>query len=110
MKLKEIRTRRELLLGKQKGICPLCGTTILPSEATLDHCHTTGHTRRVLHRSCNSAEGRILSWAGKRSRGDDPAEFLRRLLRYWRTDYSGNPVHPRHNVKVKRRRRCRYKK
>ena len=107
MKLKtsEIKGYREQQLKKQRGICPLCKTAIKPEEATLDHCHKEGHVRQVLHRSCNGAEGRILSWAGKRSRGDDPVEFLRAVIRYWQKDFSKNPLHPTHGVPRKRRKR-----
>ena len=46
-------------------------------------------------RSCNSAEGRIVSWA-KRSRATDPYFFLKNLYDLHRKDYSSNPVHPNH--------------
>lgn len=108
LKTSELKREREAQLKKQKGICTLCGTQILPEEATYDHCHTSGHVRNVLHRSCNSAEGRILSWAGRRSRGVDPIDFLKRLIKYWGTDFSSNHIHPRHGKPpVKRRRRKR---
>ncbi|QHJ82582.1 MAG: hypothetical protein [Bacteriophage sp.] len=54
-----------LLLHKQGGICPLCGERInvgtqgRGSDYALDHCHTTGEVRGVLHRACNSAEGKV---------------------------------------------------
>lgn len=105
MKVSEIKEHREKTLKKQRGVCPLCGTKILPEEAVLDHCHDTGHIRRVLHRSCNAAEGRIKQWAGPRSRGDDPEDFLKRLIKYWKSDYSDNPVHPNHGKPKRRRRR-----
>lgn len=110
MKLSDIKLRREKLLARQKGICPLCGTLILKSEAALDHCHATGHTRAVLHKSCNGSEGRILTYAGRMSRGDDPSEFLRRLLRYWNKDFTNNPIHPLHGRKRRRRRKCKSKR
>lgn len=107
LKTSEIKTYREAALKRQKGICPLCGLDILVEEATLDHCHVTGHVRKVLHRSCNSAEGKILHWAGARSRGDDPKLFLRNLLKYWEGKYSTHPIHPRH-LKPKPKRRRKY--
>lgn len=107
LQAKELKEYREKQLHSQKNICPLCETEVLPEEATLDHCHVTGHVRQVLHRSCNAAEGRILSWAGRRSRGDDPVKFLKNLLKYWGKSYLKNPIHPIHGKKRKRKRRAR---
>ena len=56
------------LLKEQGGICPLCGKPIdasIPKEMVLDHDHGTGQIRGVLHRSCNSAEGRVANAAGR---------------------------------------------
>lgn len=74
--------------------CPLCSKRILKRDAVLDHCHDTGHIRGVLHRNCNSIEGRILQWA--RRSGIGRVEFLYSLLDYWDWDYSDNPIHPTH--------------
>lgn len=93
--VKEKAKFRDKLLKEQKGLCPLCGTEILPGEETLDHDHKSGKVRRVLHRSCNQTEGRILSWI-KRSRATDYLEFLHNLVRYWEEDYSDMPEHPSH--------------
>lgn len=95
LKQSEIKKYREEQLKRQNGICPLCTTKILKSEATLDHDHETGKIRQVLHRSCNQSEGRILSWAN-RSRGTNPKQFVRKLVEYWEVEYSGNPDHPKH--------------
>ncbi len=104
---REIKEYRERLIRKQRGRCPLCGEPLLPEEAALDHCHKTGHVRRALHRSCNAAEGKILHWAGIRSRGDDPEKFLKNLLKYWKQDYTNNPIHPTHGKKRRRKKRTR---
>lgn len=103
LKAKEIKEYREKQIKKQKGMCPLCRTPLAIEDATLDHCHETGHVRRALHRSCNSAEGRILIWAGRRSRGDSAIDFIRNLAKYWNKDYSNNPLHHTHGA-VKRKR------
>lgn len=92
---KELKQYREKQLRKQKFVCPLCGTKITYEEATLDHDHGTGKVRKVLHRSCNQSEGRILSWCN-RSRGSDPLLFVTNLSRYWRSNYDRNPYHPNH--------------
>lgn len=95
IKQSEIKVYREQLLKEQGYICPLCKTKITKQEATLDHDHETGKIRQVLHRSCNQAEGRILSWA-KRSRSSDPKGFVRNLVQYWEGDFSQNRTHPKH--------------
>lgn len=101
----ELKAFREKLIEEQDRLCPLCGLELLPEESVLDHCHTTGHVRQALHRSCNSAEGTILHWAGQRSKGDDHVEFTRNLITYWEQDYSDRPLHPKHGKPIKRRKR-----
>ena len=106
LKQKDIKEYREAQLLAQDSMCPLCGLTIQPEEAVLDHCHTEGHVRMVLHRSCNSAEGRILHWAGRMSKGDCHVTFVENLLDYWRMEHSVNPKHPKHGKpKTKRKRK-----
>ena len=95
LKQKDIAAYRADQIRFQQGICPLCLTELLPEEACLDHDHDTGYVRFALHRSCNSAEGRIVSWA-KRSRASDPYFFLKNLYDLHRKDYSNNPIHPAH--------------
>jgi hypothetical protein len=95
LKQKDIKQYRLQMIKSQGGMCPLCQSELLPEEACLDHDHDTGHVRFALHRSCNSAEGRIVSWA-KRSRATDPYFFLKNLYDLHRKDYSSNPLHPAH--------------
>lgn len=61
MKLKhsEVRDWRIRQLGVQDYFCALCGDSIEPTEAVLDHDHKTGLLRQVLHRGCNSMLGKI---------------------------------------------------
>lgn len=110
LKAVDIKELREKQVRKQRHICPLCKEPMTYEEATLDHCHTTGHIRQALHRSCNSAEGRILHWAGVRSRGDDPLFFIQNLVKYWKKNFKDNPIHHTHGVKRKRKRKPRMKK
>ena len=110
LKAHEVKEYREAQVRRQKGKCPLCKEVLVFEDATLDHCHDTGHIRMALHRSCNAAEGRILMWAGKRSRGDDPELFLKNLLAYWKKEYTENPIHYTHNKQRKRKRKPRMKK
>ena len=107
IKANQVRGLREKLVKQQKHKCPLCGEELTLEDAVLDHCHSAGHVRMALHRSCNAAEGRILHWAGARSRGDDPVLFLRNLIKYWGKDFSGNPIHHTHGHKKRKRRRTR---
>jgi hypothetical protein len=96
MRHNQIREYRNQQLKAQKNLCPLCGKYIKQANAALDHCHATGHVRMVLHKNCNSIEGRILHWA-KRS-GVRPDTFLRRLAEYWDQDFTCNRTHPTHKT------------
>lgn len=59
------------LNGKQGGLCPLCKRPInmsvqgAKSDYVIDHDHTTGEIRGVLHRGCNGAEGKVANAAGR---------------------------------------------
>lgn len=55
-----------LMRRVQQNKCAVCGELFtFKDNAVLDHCHYHGHLRGALHRSCNSAEGRVLSLADK---------------------------------------------
>lgn len=96
---------REELRKEQKGICPLCGKYIRRTQATLDHDHETGKCRRVLHRQCNRVEGVIAHWS--RTLPTNRLTFLRRLIQYWETDYSDQPIHPTHGQPKRKKRKSR---
>lgn len=110
IKANQVKGIREAAVKRQRYKCPLCKEELKIEDAVLDHCHKSGHIRRALHRSCNAAEGRILHWAGVRSRGDDPIAFLKSLITYWKADYTANPIHHTHGRKRRRKRRPRMKK
>lgn len=95
LKQKEIADFRTNLWELQEHICPLCHKKIEKDDAVLDHCHTTGHVRSVLHRACNSSEGRCMKWAYS-SKHHDPLDFLKNLISYHNVDYSTEPLHPKH--------------
>jgi hypothetical protein len=95
LKRAEVKSLRLRLLAEQDYICPLCGEEIFEGEDTLDHDHKTGHVRRVLHRACNTAEGKVLSWC-HRSNATFPEDFLFNLLQYWGEAYDHHPIHPNH--------------
>ena len=96
LRTQEVQGYRLQQLKQQKGLCPLCGTPITPDQAVLDHDHETGHVRRVLHRQCNSIEGRVLNWLKRSGKDITPKEFLERILVYWSDDYTQNKLHPTH--------------
>ena len=93
LKPREIQPLRELLWREQHGVCPLCETYIEPEQAVLDHNHSTGFIRAVLHRSCNALEGRVKN-AAQRS-GVTHAQlqrFLENFVEYQQRARS--EVHP----------------
>lgn len=100
-KIKEIRER---MLEEQNWFCALCGNPIEKGQEVLDHCHQKGYVRAVLHRECNSFEGKLTN-ALKRfyrlnmDNKDDMWEVYYLLTHFWsyqRQDYSHNPIHPSH--------------
>ena len=95
LKQKELADYRYELWCEQSHICPLCDKQIEKEDAVLDHCHATGRVRRVLHRSCNSSEGRVMKWAYS-SKSSDPFIFLNNLIKYHQSNYEDMPFHPKH--------------
>ena len=104
IKASEVRGLREAQLKKQRGICPLCKVKIELDQAAYDHCHQTGHLRMVLHRTCNSVEGKIHNWMRWIGGRTDKVSFLKNLIKYYQKDFSENPIHHTHG-RIKRRRR-----
>ena len=43
---------RKLFYDAQSGICPICGKP-LTGKISLDHDHSTGEPRALLHQQCN---------------------------------------------------------
>lgn len=115
------------LLKEQGGNCLVCKkrinvkTTGRASDYTLDHSHSTGEVRGVLHRSCNSAEGRVRHsvsrWGAKGNDEEAIIEYLEGLAKYLRECHEGTRttglMYPNHKTpeekaaaaKVKRRKR-----
>ena len=96
MKLKQSQLPgyRQEQLEKQLGIDPITGLRI--NNPVCDHCHQSGRMRRVLERETNVAEGKV--WRAYiryvRYRGVSMEDFLTGLIRYYREDFSGHPLHP----------------
>ena len=99
-----VKGYREAKLKEQGGRCALTGYTLSPTEAVLDHCHTTGHCRGVLHRGINSLLGKIennhkrygVSLPMLRAIAPAVAEYITR-------DYSANVYYPTHRTEDEKR-------
>ena len=78
--------------SKQGGLCSICKKEINlkvmgnKSDYVVDHCHESGEIRGVLHRSCNSAEGKVINaagrWGAKSMKYEDVIPYLRNLVEY----------------------------
>lgn len=103
----QVKPTTMALLAKQNWKCPLCLKKINPavvghrSDYCLDHNHETGEIRGVLHRSCNSGEGKVLNATGRWIAGKvDYAEVipaLERLLAYYKGAGTGM-MYPDHKT------------
>lgn len=96
-------------LGKQGGLCPVCGKPIdrtIPKEAVADHDHETGELRGVLHRSCNSSLGKIDHaagrWGAKSMKYEDIVPFLERVIAYYKQPGLG-VMYPTHKTPEEQR-------
>lgn len=86
----QVRSTALMLLKQQGGNCALCGNPIdlsIKGEMVVDHQHFgDGLIRGVLHRSCNSSEGRVTNaagrWGAKSMEPDKVLEFLKKLVLY----------------------------
>lgn len=88
-----------MLLKKQGGNCAVCSKQInvktqgRSSDYALDHCHTSGEVRGVLHRSCNAAEGKVRHavsrWGSKGNDEDEILNYLEGLTTYLRKQQRG---------------------
>jgi hypothetical protein len=59
LKASELAVYRKATLEEQGGRCALCGEVCTLPEAVVDHEHSTGEVRGVLHRGCNAMLGHI---------------------------------------------------
>jgi hypothetical protein len=59
LRASEIRALRLELLAQQLNLCAICQEHLPADQAVLDHCHTTGQIRAVLHRGCNMYIGAL---------------------------------------------------
>ncbi|NNK81912.1 MAG: hypothetical protein HKO92_02190 [Flavobacteriaceae bacterium] len=93
---KDLKKYRDLQWKKQKGICPICEIYIEKEDIVLDHDHGDGNCRQVLHRSCNSFEGKIKKDYTRyvSGKGISFVNALQNTVKYLLKDYSKNPIHP----------------
>lgn len=85
-------------------VCPIFDIPLKPEDAVLDHDHTTGAIRSVIHRDANQFEGKVTNLYKRyvRSRVDaDLPTILRSLADYleYHRDFPQDLKHPGH-IKV----------
>jgi hypothetical protein len=90
------------MLSEQAYQCHLCGHSLDPSEAALDHDHKSGRVRGVLHSSCNILLGKVENFVGRYGQALKREGRLENALKfmssYMTDDYSENPLHYRHKT------------
>lgn len=86
----------------QSGLCAVCRKPIdssVKGEMVVDHDHVTGEIRGILHRSCNSALGKVdhavRCWGSKGGTYADIKEWLRNMLDYYDQPGCGM-IYPHH--------------
>ena len=95
--------RAEKLL-EQGWYCPLCGNRIDPKDAVLDHDHSTGHCRAVLHRGCNALLGKIENSYRRYGVSLDQLHGISYSVHtYITADYSRNPIYHTHKTEDEKR-------
>lgn len=84
LKATQIAAVRAKMLADQGGRCALCKQPILAGQDVLDHCHSEGFIRGVLHRSCNSLLGKLENNRKRYGLGNDLAfaAFLQGVVPY----------------------------
>lgn len=104
LKQREIKEWRDKLYEQQRGICPICGTGLQHEDSVLDHCHSSGHIRGTLHRSCNALLGKIennykrIGVSFSMLAGISPS-----VASYISSSYKENPYHPSHRTAEEKR-------
>lgn len=99
LKPREVPEFKRGLLEAQGGRCVICekslGTEL--SKMALDHDHTTGEIRGLLHLGCNKVEGVVFNalarWGGLGKDYDAVVPALERLLTYLKSPGAGVIYH-----------------
>lgn len=99
----DVQKVRKKLLDEQGNRCALTGLKIEPSQAVLDHDHSSDYVRAVLHRQSNAVLGKIenlwnryLSWWYN----DTLSSFLRKAADYLDKNHPEDYIHPGWRKKV----------
>lgn len=97
---------KQQLFSSQNGLCKICKNPFDGpyNKQHLDHDHAlegqnAGKVRGLLCVRCNMLEGMIkhkFIRSGLRGRDIDYIEWMKSLIEYVDSDYSGNPVHPQY--------------
>ena len=102
----ELASVRKQLIAKQGGVCCVCGKPFTKVDGPcVDHCHTTGYIRGVLHRSCNQAEGRVRTKANLGHKGISATDYLIGLGKFLNDPpaLKFNLIHPTHMTEDQKR-------
>lgn len=102
IKQSDVADLRAKMLSEQAYRCALCGHSLDPSEAALDHCHKTGRVRGVLHSSCNILLGKVENFVGrygqKLLKYGRLSDALHEMHTYMVASYNHNPLHYKHKT------------
>jgi hypothetical protein len=104
LKTTEVATTRAAMLVAQSGRCAICKLPCSPTQAVLDHNHSTGLIRASLHRGCNALLGKVEN-NYKRYGVPNLSAFLNGLAAYLQrheTDQTGL-LHPSHLTEDEKR-------
>lgn len=104
LKTTQVKAYREALLQQQGGVCALTHYPLDPKDAVLDHCHTTGLCRGVIHRGANALLGKLEN-NHKRYGVSLPMMLAlgRNLEGYLKRDFSTMPLHPTYKTDDEKR-------
>jgi len=79
------------LLQAQHGLCAICNLPIdyvSKTDMVVDHDHNTGEIRGVLHRTCNTGEGKVKNlvtrWGARTADLQATIKWLEGLVQYYR--------------------------
>jgi hypothetical protein len=102
----QVAPLRAALKKKQGNKCAICKQSFtLTDPAVLDHCHSTGHIRGVLHRTCNGQEGRVRIKAQRCHAGVSADDYLIGLGEYLSDTKTPKykQIHPTHKTADEKR-------
>jgi Recombination endonuclease VII len=87
---------RKQLLAEQGGNCALCHEPVSADEAVLDHEHSSGQVRGVLHRGCNAMLGHLENNRPRHRLQAVPrfARFLASVVEYIYRRRVDSPLYP----------------